>query len=51
MIQIKNIFGSLHDDVASGKITLQEAAVELYKSGCTNSIDEEVTRLRLHLAD
>jgi hypothetical protein len=51
MIQIKNIFDSLRDDVLSGKMTLEEAAVELYSSGCTNYIDEEATRLLLHLAD
>lgn len=51
MIQIKNIFASLRDDVTSGKITLKEAAEELYKSGWTNFIDEEYTRRRLQLAD
>lgn len=51
MIQIKNIFDSLRDDVLTGKMTLKEAAVELYRSGCTNFIDEEATRRRLHLAD
>ena len=29
MIQIKNIFDSLRDDVLSGKMTLKEAAAEL----------------------
>lgn len=51
MIQIKNIFASLCDDVTSGKITLKEAAEELYESGCTNFIDEEATRRLLQLAD
>lgn len=51
MIQIKNIFDSLRDDVLSGKMTLKEAAEELYRSGCMNFIDEEATRRRLHLAD
>lgn len=51
MIQIKNIFDSLRDDVLSGKMTLKEAAVEIYESGCTNFIDEEATRRLLHLAD
>lgn len=51
MIQIKNISDSLRDDVLTGKMTLKEAAVELYKSGCTNFIDEDATRRRLHLAD
>ena len=51
MIQIKNIVDSLRDDVLSGKMTLKEAAEELYRSGCMNFIDEEATRRRLHLAD
>jgi hypothetical protein len=51
MIQIKNIFDSLRDDVLSGKMTLREAAEELYRSGFMNFIDEEATRRRLHLAD
>ena len=51
MIQIKNIIDSLRDDVISGKMTLEEAAEELYKSGWTNSIDVEATRRRLHLAE
>ena len=51
MIQIKNIFDSLRDDVTSGKITLKEAAEELYESGCTNFIDEEATRRLLQLAN
>lgn len=51
MIQIKNIFDSLRDDVLSGKMTLKEAAVELYESGCTNFIDEEATSRLLRLAD
>lgn len=51
MIQIKNIFNSLRDDILSGKMTLKEAAVELYESGYMAYIDEEAARLRLHLAD
>ena len=51
MIQIKNIFASLRDDVINGKMSLKEAAEELYESGCTNYIDEEATRRRLQLAD
>lgn len=51
MIQIKNIFDSLRDDVLSGKMTLKEAAVEIYRSGYTNFIDEEATSRLLHLAD
>lgn len=51
MIQIKNIFDSLRDDVLSGKMTLKEAAEELYRCGCTNFVDEESTRRLLHLAD
>ena len=51
MIQIKNIFDSLRDDVLSGKMTLKEAAEELCRSGCTNFIDEEAPRRLLHLAD
>lgn len=51
MIQIKNIFDSLRDDVLNGEMTLKEAAVELYESGHITYIDEEAARLRLHLAD
>ena len=51
MIKIKNIIDSLRDDVINGKMTLKEAAEELYKSGWTHSIDEDATRRRLHLAD
>ena len=49
MIKIKNIIDSLRDDVISGKMTLREAAEELYKSGWTNYIDVEAARRLLHL--
>ena len=51
MIKIKNIIDSLRDDVISGKMTLKEAAKELYESGWTNSIDVDATRRLLQLAD
>lgn len=46
---VKNILGSLRDDVLSGKITLREAAEELYESGWTNFIDEDAARRLLGL--
>ncbi len=33
---IKTILESLKEDVDSGKISIREAAVELYKAGWTN---------------
>lgn len=49
MLPIKSIFGSLRDDVLSGRITLHEAAEELHESGCTNFIDEDAARRLLKL--
>ena len=42
--KIKNIFHSLHDRVASGEITMRQAAEELCKAGWTcGFIDMEKT--------
>ena len=40
---IPNILHSLRMDVESGKITIQEAAKELYIVGWSNFVDEEKT--------
>lgn len=49
MFPIKNILGSLRDDVLSGKLTLHEAAEELHESGWTNFIDEDAARRLLRI--
>lgn len=49
MFSIKNILGSLRDDVLSGKLTLHEAAEELHESGWTNFIDEDAARRLLRI--
>lgn len=46
---IKSILESLHDDVKSGKLSLQAAARELHLAGWTNYVDEEKTRQLLKL--
>lgn len=38
---IPGITESLSHDVKSGKITLHDAAVELYRAGWTTSVDEK----------
>ena len=49
MFSIKNILGSLRDDVLSGKLTLHEAAEELHESGWTNFIDVDAARRLLRI--
>lgn len=46
---MKNILQSLKEKVASGNITLREAAIKLHQSGWTNFIDEETTKKLLKL--
>ena len=47
---IKNILNSLAEKVEEGKITLRDAAIELYRAGWYNYVpSEEQTRKTLHL--
>lgn len=46
---MKNILQSLKEKVASGNITLREAAIKLHQSGWTNFIDEETTKKLIKL--
>ena len=47
--EIPGILESLSDDVKSGKMTLEEAALELYRSGWMNFIDSDRAKRLLHL--
>ncbi len=49
--EIPDILESLKSDVVSGKITIREAADELYRSGRMNYIDEEKAKRLLHLEE
>ena len=42
--RLKTIFKSLEEKVDSGKMTIREAAIELYKAGWTPSIDVKETK-------
>ena len=46
---IKSILESLRDDVLNGKITIRKAAIELYRAGWCNFIDEEKAKRLLKL--
>ena len=47
--QLKSILDSLHDDVAAGVLTLEEAAEELCQANWTSFIDIERTKELLNL--
>jgi hypothetical protein len=47
--EIPGILESLSDDVKSGKMTLEEAALELYRSGWMNFIDIDRAKRLLQL--
>ena len=49
--KIKNILDSLEEKVDNGKMTIREAAIELYKAGWTNFIDVDATKVLLKLGD
>lgn len=49
MLQIPSIFSSLRADVVAGKITIREAAVELFRAGHSPYIDEDYTKRALNL--
>ena len=46
---MKNILESLKESVKSGKITIREAAIKLYKAGWMNFIDVDKTKRLLDL--
>lgn len=46
---MKNILESLKESVESGKITIREAAIKLYRAGWTNFIDVDKTKQLLGL--
>ena len=48
-VEIPGILESLSDDVKSGKMTLEEAALELYRSGWMNFIDIDRAKRLLQL--
>lgn len=48
-MKIKNILDSLKEKVETGKITLEEAAIELHEAGWTNFIDIKATKRLLKL--
>ena len=47
--QLKSILDSLHDDVAAGVLTLEEAAEELCQANWISFIDIERTKELLNL--
>nr|DAJ36953.1 MAG TPA: hypothetical protein [Caudoviricetes sp.] len=46
---MKNILESLKESLKSGKITIREAAIKLYKAGWMNIIDVDKTKRLLDL--
>lgn len=48
-LRVKNILNSLEEKIESGKITIREAAIELYKAGWTNYLDIDTTKKLLGL--
>lgn len=48
-MEVNNILDYLGEKVENGKITIREAAIELYKAGWANFIDVDTAKVLLKL--